>query len=360
MTLSQKSLKTHTTAATSPSFVGPDTLTVNGALEDVTKPRTAACLAALRQLRTELESSDPSLPNISTLPLHIVSANNFPTAAGLASSAAGFGALVRAVANLYNLPQSPEQLSVIARQGSGSACRSLMGGFVAWRAGTREDGSDSMAEQIAPPSHWPELRALILVASGEKKEVGSTEAMQRTTQTSTLFPARVKVVESSRMGEIEKAIREKDFETFARVTMQDSNSFHAVCLDSWPPVPYLNDASKAAMDAVHTINRRAGKLICAYTFDAGPNAVIYYLEEHTHQVAGVLRGFLREKRGWEGEYGARIGINAGGGLEAKSVMLLKSGIERVICTGIGEGPLKSETHLVDSQGRDVDVDPDEL
>jgi diphosphomevalonate decarboxylase len=357
VTLSQKSLRTHTTAACSEAFPGSDTLILNGEDENIqASKRTQACLKQLRLLREQLEADDHSLPKLSQMTLRLVSANNFPTAAGLASSAAGFAALVRAIADLYELPQTPKELSLIARQGSGSACRSLMGGFVAWRAGTKEDGSDSLAEEVAPLSHWPEMRALVLVVSAEKKGVPSTAGMQTTVETSTLAPARFTDIVPKRMKEIEKAIQDKDFETFARITMQDSNSFHAICLDSWPPIQYLNDVSRAAMNAVETANRKAGKLICAYTFDAGPNAVIYYLEENTHKVAGVFRNIMPNLPGWEGEFGAQIGRNEYGSLEQKSLMALKAGVSRVICTGVGEGPQKIDRHLVDEQGKAVSVE----
>lgn len=358
MTLSQKSLRTLTTASCSASYLPPDTLTLNGNPEDIqSSKRTQACLANLRAFRASLESHDPSLPKLSTFPLRIVTENNFPTAAGLASSAAGFAALVRAVADLYDLPQTPEQLSLIARQGSGSACRSLMGGFVAWRAGETSDGSDSIAECIAPESHWPELRALILVCSEEKKSIGSTQGMQLTTTTSELFPVRAKEIVPRRMTEMESAIKSRDFEAFAKITMQDSNNFHACCYDTWPPIHYLNDASLAAINAVTTINRRAGKLVAAYTFDAGPNAVIYYLAENTHLVAGVFKFFLVNVPGWEGEYGDdnAIQYNSFGGLEATAVRILKGKVKRVICTAIGGGPEASEAHLVDPRGRPVEV-----
>ncbi|KAL2423355.1 Diphosphomevalonate decarboxylase mvd1 [Exophiala dermatitidis] len=357
VTLSQKSLRTHTTASCSESFSGPDTLTLNGAKEDIqSSKRTQACLKHLRSLREQLEAKDGSLPKLSKLTLRIVSSNNFPTAAGLASSAAGFAALVRAIADLYELPQTPQELSLIARQGSGSACRSLMGGYVAWRAGTKADGSDSIAEEVAPVSHWPEMRALVLVVSAEKKGVPSTAGMQTTVETSTLAPTRFNEVVPKRMAEIEKAIHDRDFETFARITMQDSNSFHAICLDSWPPIHYLNDVSRAAMSAVETANRKAGKLIAAYTFDAGPNAVIYYLEEHTHQVAGVFKSILPRIPGWEGEFGEVIRPNEYGSLDSKALMTLKAGISRVICTGVGGGPEKIEKHLVDENGNAVPVE----
>src|SRR5271170_5898325 len=262
VTLSQGDLRAHTTATCSESYSPePDSLVLNGQPEDIqASKRTLACLFSLRSLRAKLESADSSLPKLSSYPLRIASKNNFPTAAGLASSAGGFAALVRAIADLYELPHTPEQLSLIARQGSGSACRSLMGGYVAWRAGNKPDGSDSMAEEVAPASHWPEMRALILVVSAEKKGVASTAGMQTTVQTSTLFPTRASEVVPRRMQVMEAAIASKDFESFARITMQDSNTFHAVCLDSWPPIHYLNDVSRAAMNGVETINRHAGKL----------------------------------------------------------------------------------------------------
>ena len=356
VTLSQKSLRTLTTATCSESYTGPDSLLLNGEEEDIQgSKRTQACLSNLRKLREEVEAKDGSAPKLSKMPLRLVSANNFPTAAGLASSAAGFAALVRAIANLYELPQTPQQLSLIARQGSGSACRSLMGGYVAWRAGTEKDGSDSLAEEVAPVSHWPEMRALILVVSADKKGVPSTAGMQTTVATSTLAPARFNKLVPARMAKIEKAIQEKDFETFAKITMQDSNSFHAICLDSWPPIQYLTDVSRAAMNAVETINRRAGKLIAAYTFDAGPNAVIYYLEPDSKTVAGIFKNHLPQVAGWESEFGAAIRPNEMGGLESKTVMTIKSGVSRVICTAVGGGPETVETHLVDESGKPVEA-----
>ncbi|KAJ9657592.1 diphosphomevalonate decarboxylase [Neophaeococcomyces mojaviensis] len=354
VTLSQKSLKTHTTASCSSSYTGPDTLVLNGELEDIqSSKRTQACLQVLKRFRRDVEKKDSSLPKLSDMPLRLVSANNFPTAAGLASSAAGFAALVRAIANLYELPHSPTELSKVARQGSGSACRSLMGGYVAWRAGSAKDGSDSIAEEVASVSHWPDMRALILVVSADKKGTPSTAGMQTTVETSTLFPTRANEIVPKRMAAIEEAIQAKDFPTFANITMMDSNSFHAVCLDSWPPIHYLNDVSRAAMNAVETINRRAGEPIAAYTFDAGPNAVIYYQEKDETSVAGVFRYVLQAVGGWDGEYGAQIRPNERGGLESKTFMTLKAGVSRVICTGVGGGPEQTDQHLVDVGGRPV-------
>jgi len=354
VTLSQSDLRTHTTASCSPTYQPPDALLLNGQAEPLTTPRSLACLHALRDLRSSLEDSNPSLPKLSTFPLRLASTNNFPTAAGLASSAAGFAALVRAIADLYALPQTPTELSLIARQGSGSACRSLLGGYVAWDNGTRPDGTDSCARLVAPKSHWPEMRALIMVVSAEKKDMSSTTGMQETVKTSSLFQTRAKKVVPKRMAEMEEAIQKRDFETFARVTMRESNSFHATCLDTDPPIFYLNDVSRAAIRAVEAINQHAGRIVAAYTFDAGPNAVVYYLEKEWSYLGAKLGLCLRGKEGWE-EIGT---ATEGRGLGEQYVQVeeaLRKGVSRVILTSVGDGPISVQEHLIDEQGKPVDA-----
>ncbi|KAL1960233.1 hypothetical protein VTO42DRAFT_8776 [Malbranchea cinnamomea] len=356
VTLSQRSLRAHTTASCSASYptADGDTLVLNGKPQNIQgSKRTLACLAELRSLRRALEDSNPSLPKLSAYPLRIVSENNFPTAAGLASSAAGFAALVRAVADLYELPQSPTELSRIARQGSGSACRSLIGGYVAWRAGVKEDGSDSLAEEVAPASHWPDMCALILVASDARKDVPSTEGMQATVATSPLFPTRAASVVPERMAAMEKAIADRDFVTFAEITMRDSNNFHATCLDTWPPTFYMNDTSRAAVRAVHDLNRAARQTICAYTFDAGPNAVIYYLEKDSDKVLGTFKSILgADTEGW-GETNVQGDASLLSALDPRAVEALNKGVSRVIMSEVGEGPIKVTEHLISETGEIV-------
>jgi diphosphomevalonate decarboxylase len=295
-----------------------------------------------------VEEQDASLPKLSELPLKIVSENNFPTAAGLASSAAGFAALVRAIANLYQLKSTPTELSRIARQGSGSACRSLMGGYVAWAKGEAADGSDSVAYEVSPASHWPDMRAVILVASAEKKDVSSTSGMQQTVASSALFAHRADAVVPKRMRAMEKAVQSQDFAAFALLTMKDSNNFHAVCLDTQPPIFYMNDTSRAAVRVCEALNAAAEgeKLLCAYTFDAGPNAVIYYLAENEALVAGTFKKILDNKTGWEGARGQKVvaaeALPQGTEVAAE---VLQKGISRVILTAVGEGPKKTDEHL---------------
>ena len=350
MTLSQADLRTLTTASCSASYPASegDSLLLNGSPSDISGARTQACLRALRARRAALEQKDASLPKLSTMPLRLVSENNFPTAAGLASSAAGFAALVRAIADLYELPDSPAELSLIARQGSGSACRSLFGGYVAWRMGSREDGSDSLAEQVAPASAWPQMRALILVASAAKKAVGSTSGMQQTVATSGLFQRRVAEIVPANMDAMERAIRDKDFAAFAEVTMRDSNSFHACCADTYPPIFYMNDVSRAAVRAVEKINEAAGRSVAAYTFDAGPNCVVYYLEQDEAAVVGTFYKLVGGSvGGWRANAAS---LKSDVVVDDAVAEQLQGGISRVITTGVGEGPAKTDEFLVTESG----------
>ena len=221
---------------------------------------------------------------------------------------------------------------------------------MAWDKGTEADGSDSRARLVAPRSHWPEMRALILVVSAEKKDVSSTAGMQTTVQTSQLFKTRAEVVVPDAMVAMEKAIARRDFEAFASVTMRDSNSFHATCLDTRPPIFYMNDVSRAAIRAVENLNERIERTAAAYTFDAGPNAVIYYLEDDKDIVAGAFKAALGEKEGWTGRQGAAIEAGPIAKEDEWVMATLRSGVSRVILTSVGEGPISVQDHLIDEKG----------
>lgn len=346
VTLDQEDLRTLTSAATSPDFK-KDNLWLNGKEEGIKGERTIACLKDLKQLRKELEDADPSLPKFSEWGLHIVSENNFPTAAGLASSAAGFAALVLAIAKLYKLPQLMSEISKIARKGSGSACRSLFGGYVAWEMGEKEDGLDSKAVEVAPLEHWPLMKAAILVVSDDKKDTPLTTGMQSTVATSDLFQYRIKEVVPKRFEEMKKAITERNFEVFGDLTMKDSNSFHAVCLDSVPPIFYLNDTSKKIIKLIHRLNEQEGKIIAAYTFDAGPNAVIYYEEHNENKVLGLIHKYFQQVSGWD-KVASKKADFVDSDIEFDTEAY--KGVSRIILTRIGPGPQDTNQSLVNEQG----------
>jgi diphosphomevalonate decarboxylase len=165
----------------------------------------------------------------------------------------------------------------LARLGSGSACRSILGGFVHWTAGRNND--DSTCKSITSAEHWPNLKVVVIVTNDAKKAVGSTGGMKSTVQTSTLLKTRVEQIVPERVKSLAQAIMRKDFPTLATIVMQESNQLHALCLDTFPPLHYLNDESFRLIDFVHRFNKHNG-ISMAYTFDAGPNCFLF-MEEAT-------------------------------------------------------------------------------
>ncbi|KAJ6477441.1 GHMP kinase [Mycena vitilis] len=351
VTLDQDHLRSTTTSRADPSFE-KDRLWLNGVEEDIkASSRMSTCISEMKRLRKELvEDVDASAPPLSTFSVHIASYNNFPTAAGLASSASGFAALTASLAALYALPCPPTTLSLIARQGSGSACRSLLGGFVAWNAGTLPSGLDSNAVQVAPESHWPDIHALICVVSDTKKGTSSTSGMQRTVETSALLQHRIKHVVPQRMTDISSAILARDFDRFAEITMADSNQFHAVCLDTAPPIFYMNDVSRAIIAVVEEYNRVAllpengGKRKAAYTYDAGPNAVIYAPSANMKEIISLIVHYFPQQDAFKDPFGlfGTAGVGSGAVLTGFNESVAKTweagSVKDLIHTRVGGGP----------------------
>ncbi|KAM9817189.1 diphosphomevalonate decarboxylase [Neosynchiropus ocellatus] len=352
VTLHQDQLKTTTTAATSRLFE-EDKIWLNGKEEDINHPRLQACLREIRRLaRKRRNNVDPDAVGLSHK-VHICSVNNFPTAAGLASSAAGFACLVYTLARLFGVEV---ELSGIARQGSGSACRSMYGGFVQWLMGHKKDGKDSLAQQVESESHWSELRILVLVASAERKHVGSTSGMQTSVETSCLLKYRAESVVPARMEEMITAVRRKDFPAFAELTMKDSNQFHATCLDTYPPIFYLNRVSHQVIHLVHRYNKHCGETRVAYTFDAGPNAVIFTLQQHVPEFVQLVQHFFPpEINGGQFIKGLPV-EEAALSADLKQAIGLEpmaKGVSYVISTQPGPGPrvVEDQTqHLLGSDG----------
>ncbi|MBI2445911.1 diphosphomevalonate decarboxylase [Candidatus Micrarchaeota archaeon] len=273
-----ETLCTRTTVVFSPKF-RQDELWLNGQQMDLQDKETAERFGMLELIRKQAGIRHKA---------KIASLNGFPTAAGFASSAAGMAALACAASKAAGLDLNAKDLSILARLGSGSACRSVMGGCVEWKAGKKADGSDSYAEQVAPASHWPELRNVIAVVDAKKKKVSSRSGMKQTIRTSALYPARVSYIPVL-MRDIKAAIQSKDFPAFGELTMREAMNMHAVMLDTWPPIVYLNDYSKEIMYAVNEYNQAAGKIKAAYTFDAGPNAHVYTTDDQAANVRKMLQ-----------------------------------------------------------------------
>lgn len=204
--------------------------------------------------------------------------NTIPTAAGFASSASGFAALVMALDALHGWELNASDQSILARLGSGSACRSLWQGFVHWQAGTRPDGMDSFGVPLTDAT-WPELRIGLVMIDRAPKPIGSTEAMLRTVETSTLYgswPTKV----GQDMSELLQAIATRDFDRLGSTAESNALTMHATMLAACPPVLYWNSASLNAMQSVW--QARKDGIPVYFTMDAGPNLKLLFPESaHT-------------------------------------------------------------------------------
>ena len=191
--------------------------------------------------------------------------SKIPKSIGLASSSAVFSALAEAYAGFVK-HISRRDVSILARLGSGSASRSVFGGFVATVAGTEDKLDSSYSAQIAPEDHW-KLHDIIIVPSHEEKAMGSTEG-HVLAHTSPLFEKRLRDIPMRQSTCIE-AIREKDFEKLARVAEEDCLDMHAVMVSSTPPLRYLSEETHRIIREIEELRSRE-HLSVLYTMDAGP------------------------------------------------------------------------------------------
>ncbi|MDP6166242.1 MAG: diphosphomevalonate decarboxylase [Gammaproteobacteria bacterium] len=197
--------------------------------------------------------------------------NSVPTAAGLASSASGFGAMALACNDLCGWHLDYTSLSTLARIGSGSASRSLWHGFVKWQAGEAANGHDSVAYPL--PQRWPQLRVGILTISGASKAVSSRTGMQRTLQTSALYqqwPTQA----NQDLTVIEQAIVDADFSLLGQTAEHNAMSMHATMIAAWPPLVYWQAESVAAMQKVWQLREQGVEVYL--TMDAGPNLKLLF------------------------------------------------------------------------------------
>ncbi len=217
----------------------------------------------------------------SHLHARVESENNFPKAAGLASSASGFAALTLAATKALGLHLDKKELSVLARQGSGSACRSIYGGFAEWQMGTRPDGSDSYAKQIAPKEHWPELCMVVTVVTQEEKKIKSRPGMSQTVANSPLYKAWLETVE----GDLEKVragILEKNFQLLGATAEVNALKMHATMHTATPHIIYWEPRTITLMKEV--MRMREEGLEGYFTIDGGPQVKILCLEKDAKKI----------------------------------------------------------------------------
>jgi len=213
----------------------------------------------------------------------VVTTSHVPRGAGLASSAAAFSALALAATRAAGAELPPRALSVLARRGSGSAARSIHGGFVEWHRGSRTDGSDSVAEPLLDVGGW-DLRIVVAVTSLGPKAVSSRDGMTRATA-SPLYPAWVEGAERD-LAEARAAIASRDLERLGLLAEHSALKMHAIGLAAHPPLLYW---SGATVECIHRVWALRAEGVPAFvTIDAGPQVKVLCAPGDAVAVADAL------------------------------------------------------------------------
>jgi diphosphomevalonate decarboxylase len=232
-----------------------------------------------------LDRIDPARP-----PCRVDTHNDFPTGAGLASSASGFAALTVAGLAAAGRSLDPRAASALARQGSGSACRSIPGGWAVWRRGADPLGADSVAEGLDVA--W-DVRLVIAVAETAEKAVGSTEGMARSQATSPLWTTWVETAEAD-VDEALAAIRSRDLERLGVVCERSTHKMFATMFTATPPLIYWRPATIAVLHEVLAL--RAAGVGAWATMDAGPQVKVLCASADAQRVAAALGPHVRSTR----------------------------------------------------------------
>lgn len=213
--------------------------------------------------------------------------SNIPIGSGLASSASGFAAMVLALVDLYQWQLDHSALSILARLGSGSACRSLWQGFVEWEMGEDRLGLDSHGKLL--DNTWEDFCVGLLILNPEQKSFSSREAMKITQNTSefySMWPKRV----AKDMKSLKSAILNRDFELLGETAESNALSMHALMMTAIPPILYTEPATMQAWNKVFQLRKKGIKLY--FTQDAGPNLKLLFLAEDAERVCNEFENLL--------------------------------------------------------------------
>lgn len=236
------------------------------------RDRIAAHLSTLRQRLGRHEH------------FRVATRNSFPAAAGMASSASGFAALAVAVTGALDVEVGPDGLSELARlSGSGSAARSVMGGWVEWPS--VDSGERFTARQLASAEHWT-LCDIIAVVQQAPKDVSSLDGHRRASS-SPHFERRLSLL-PGRLEGVRRAIAGRDLESLGAVLEEDAIELHLVAMSSRPPIFYWAPATLAVMQTVRAL--RASGVRAYYTMDAGANVHVLCDPADEDAVAAALAG----------------------------------------------------------------------
>lgn len=251
---------TTTTVTLNPSAETADSFCLNGTEQSAEESaRVVAFLEIVRALAADHGSA------LHQRSARVVSTNEGPTAAGMASSASGYAALALAASTAYGLQLDTTELSRLARRGSGSACRSVVDRFAVWNAGT--DDASSYAEPVAAP----EMAMIAVTVATAQKKVSSRAGMRATAETSPYYPEWITTTEQT-LEKMKAACATGDFRRIGQLAETHAMRMHAVIQASDPSIRYLAPRSLEIFDAVAQL-REEGFDVYA-TADAGPNVVV--------------------------------------------------------------------------------------
>ncbi|EKD87024.1 MAG: hypothetical protein ACD_37C00071G0003 [uncultured bacterium] len=247
-----------------------DLIVINDKEEDLENNRAVKHLDRVRKLA----SID--------LKAKVETTNNFPTATGLSSSASGFAALTLAAVSASGLKLSKKEISILARQGSGSACRSIPDGFVEWLDGDTSD--ESYATSIFPADYF-EIADVVAVVSTDKKFLATSEG-QKSARTSPFFPTRLSLIKD-KINRVKKAIEDKNFSEFGELIEREALEFHSILFTSNPPLFYWTSETVKVMKFVQKI--RSEGLECYFTINTGQDVHVICKKEDTETVSAKLK-----------------------------------------------------------------------
>lgn len=216
----------------------------------------------------------------------VTTRNNVPTASGLASSASGFAALALAATRAAGLDLSPAELSALARRGSGSAARSIFGGFVEMHRGEKPDGSDAVGETIAEPGSW-DVRLVVAVTSEGRKPFGSTAAMEHTARTSPYYREWLESAPAD-LAEARLAVGARDIGKLGTVAERSCLRMHASAMAADPPILYWNAATMGVIRVVQEL--RASGIGAWFTVDAGPHVKVLCRATDARAIEILVKG----------------------------------------------------------------------
>ncbi len=214
--------------------------------------------------------------------------NNFATSAGLASSASGGAALTLALLSSLGIHTSEKNASMLARSYSGSACRSIFGGFVQWRRAA------NYAVPLADETHWNDFRVIVLTVTKTSKSVTSRTAMETTRETSAYYAKWLRY-NNELAREAMHAIVHKNIEKLGEIAVRSYTAMHATTFAAYPPILYWHPATIAVLHSVHAM--RKNNIAVWETMDAGPQVKLITLEVHVDAIQKTLENLLSDEFG---------------------------------------------------------------